>query len=321
MSATQIAGYTLPQMVDLVERSFTDAQTNIPQVLKNSKIVVKDTMPHGTGEYKRFAERIDRTLYGSRRAEGDDSAQAKVQYGYEKDMRLYTTSLEISITKRMRDAGKNQDILDKITMLSEVCPMTTELNLGLRLANAWNTSYTSADGYVVDCTVGDGRSLINTGHTLTGSATTYSNQITGNPAFSKAALEVAEVSFVNESFDNLGQSVVYQPDVLVITDDPVTVNAVRTELKSTASTSDNKSSGVINVNVNKYDIIIAPSIRLNVNGGVDTTKSKYWFLAASSKSDFYHCTLNAPYVKTPMSGNNGEDFSSENWNFLTASDE
>jgi hypothetical protein len=28
--------------------------------------------------------------------------------------------------------------------------------------------------------------------------------------------------------------------------------------------------------------------------------------------------LEAPYVKSPADGNNGEDFSSENWNYLTA---
>jgi hypothetical protein len=45
--------------------------------------------------------------------------------------------------------------------------------------------------------------LISTVHTLTGSATTYSNQITGNPQFSKGALENAEKLFVEETYDNL----------------------------------------------------------------------------------------------------------------------
>lgn len=34
----------------------------------------------------------------------------------------------------------------------------------------------------------------------------------------------------------------------------------------------------------------------------------------------YFTTLNAPYLKTPMDGNNGEEFSSENWNYLAGAD-
>jgi hypothetical protein len=45
--------------------------------------------------------------------------------------------------------------------------------------------------------------LIYSAHTLTGSATTYSNAITSNPAFSKAALENAEKLFVEETYNNL----------------------------------------------------------------------------------------------------------------------
>ena len=47
-------------------------------------------------------------------------------------------------------------------------------------------------------------------------------------------------------------------------------------------------------------------------------KRKYWFLASSADSDFYLCMLENPYVKNPRNGNNGEEFSSENWNYLTA---
>lgn len=51
-----------------------------------------------------------------------------------------------------------------------------------------------------------------------------------------------------------------------------------------------------------------------------TPKAKYWFLADSRNSSFYLCILNQPYLKTPSDGNNGEEFASENWNFLAAAD-
>jgi hypothetical protein len=33
-------------------------------------------------------------------------------------------------------------------------------------------------------------------------------------------------------------------------------------------------------------------------------------------SSFYYSELEAPYLKTPTDWNNGEEFSSENWNYL-----
>ena len=156
-----------------------------------------------TGEHKRFAERLHRNQYAKERDEGDSSLQAQIQYGYEKDMSVYTTSLEVSITKRMRTAGKNQDILDSVTSLSEVCPNRIDLDLAHRLTFAWNTSYTALDGTTKTIDTGDDLALISGSHTLTGSATTYSNQISGNPQFSKGSLETAEKSFVEGSYNNL----------------------------------------------------------------------------------------------------------------------
>lgn len=65
----RISSYTLSQMTDLIERSFKEAQQDLPQVMKNSGIVVDDTMEKHTGLFKRFAESIDVNQYGSERAE------------------------------------------------------------------------------------------------------------------------------------------------------------------------------------------------------------------------------------------------------------
>jgi hypothetical protein len=45
--------------------------------------------------------------------------------------------------------------------------------------------------------------LLSAVHKLTGSATTYNNIISGNPQFSKGALENAEKLFVEETYNNL----------------------------------------------------------------------------------------------------------------------
>ena len=313
-----ISSYTFPQMTDLVTRSFQDGLKTLPQVMRNSGIVVEEAMPQHTGEFKRFAERIQRNQYASVRDEWDVSKMAKVQYGYEKDLQVYTVSLEVSITKRMRVAGKNQEILDQITSLSEVCPATMDLDLTHRLTFAFASSYVSRDGITIDTTVGDGQSLIYNAHTLTGSSTTYSNAMTSNPAFSKAALENAEQLFVEGTFNNLGEKMAMKPDVIITTDDPNTVNQVRELLKSTASIDNYKNEGVANVYKAKYRHVVLPRLATTATGAVDTSKRKYWFLASTADSDFYLSVLEAPYLKTPADGNNWEEFSSENWKYLTA---
>ena len=53
---------------------------------------------------------------------------------------------------------------------------------------------------------------------------------------------------------------------------------------------------------------------------MDATKRRYWFLIDSGASDFNLAILNEAYLKTPTDGNNGEDFSSENWNYLSGMD-
>lgn len=314
----QISSYTLPQMTDLVDRSFLDGLEIMPRTMQEASFVIKDVMPHGTGDSKRFAERLHKDQYGRRRDEGDSSQQARVQYGYEKDMQVSTVSLEISITKRMRVAGKDQQILDRITNLSEVCPSRVELDLAHRLTFAWSTTYTNLDGETVDIATGDTKALIATDHTLTGSATTYSTQITANPVFSKGALAAAEKSFVEESFDNLGAKISMNPRLIVIGDDPDTIHEVR-ELLNAQADVDTNNSGTFNVYGDSgYSYIKVGRIATDANGAPDTTKRRYWFLVDPDASDFYYCVLEQPYLKTPSAGGNGEEFSSENWNYLAA---
>lgn len=287
--------------------------------MRSAPFVVEQSMPKGTGDTKRIAERLQRNQYASVRDEGNKATGARVQYGYEKDLTITTVALEVSITKRMRDAGKNQDILDNVTSLTEVCPNRLDLDLSHRFTFAWSTSYTDLDGRTVDVTTADALALISASHTLTGSATTYSNQITSNPAFAKSALATAERSFVENSYNNLWEKVTSNPDTILTADDPDTINAVRELLKATADVT-TSNSGTYNVYQSKYKHIMWPRIATTATGDVDATKRRYWFLIDSGASDFNLAILNEAYLKTPMDGNNGEDFSSENWNYLSGMD-
>lgn len=312
----------MPQFTDLIQRSFVFSGKKLESVMKAASFVIKDTLPHGTGNTRRYAEMVDADQYAGVRDEGGVSRQARIQYGYEKDLTTYTISQERSITKLMRDAGKNPEIIKAITDLSEVCPNTIDLDLSHRFTFFDATSYTRTAGgtsTTVDLTVGDGLAFGSTVHKLTGSATTYSNIIAGNPQFSKGALENAEKLFVEETYDNLGVKMAMAADTILTTDDPNTINQVRELMNATADVN-SSNAGTFNVYKGAYKHVIAPRIATTAAGATDTTKRKYWALIASKNSSMYFTTLNAPYLKTPMDGNNGEEFSSENWNYLAGAD-
>lgn len=317
-----ISSYSLPQLTDLITRSFLYANKTLPQVMRNSPFVISDVIPHGTGDTRRYAEDIDADQYAGVRDEGGASRQGKVQYGYEKDAQTYTISQERSITKHMRDTGKNPQILKAITFLGNVWPNTIDLDLAHRITFGTATSYTRTAGgtsTTVDITVGDGLALFSTVHKLTGSATTYSNIIAGNPQFSKGALENAEKLFVEETYDNLGIKMYMEADTIITTDDPNSINQVRELLNATANV-DSANAGTFNVYSSAYKHVKSHRIATTAAGAPDTTKRKYRALAASKSSTFYFSILNEPYLKTPMDWNNGEEFSTENWNYLCWAD-
>ena len=134
------------------------------------------------------------------------------------------------------------------------------------------------DGRTVDITVWDGYALGYASHTLTGSATTYNNIITGNPQFSKGALENAEKLFVEETYNNLWEKMLMTPDTIITTDDPNTINQVRELFQATANI-ESSNAGTFNVYSHKYKHVISRRIATTADWSVDSTKRKYRFLA------------------------------------------
>lgn len=108
-------------------------------------------------------------------------------------------------------------------------------------------------------------------------------------------------------------------DTILITDDPNTKNQVNELLNATANV-DTSNAGTFNVYKSAYKVVVAPRIATTATGATDSTKRKYWALIASKQSSMYFTVLNEPYLKTPMDGNNGEEFSSENWNYMAVAD-
>jgi len=309
----------LNQQVDLVNRSYTAAKMDpLQNVMRNSGLVRTETVAKNSGLVRRFAEIIVSTAYFGEGTSGSPATQAKFQTGYEKDLIIDQHDYAISIDRQLRLGAKNPEIIQKLTQFSGAGFAEIDLVLAHRLGFGASTTYVNSRGITKDITVGDGLALLSASHTLTGSSATYTNIVTGNPQFSKGAYSLAKRIAVENTIDNLGQKMTVEYDRIITTDDEETVVAVKELSNATADvTSSNAST------YNAYSgltHVISKRIATTAIGGVDTTKKKYWFLGSSQLSPIVLGMMSEPYIKTPRDGNNGEDISTENWNYVGFAD-
>jgi hypothetical protein len=214
----------------------------------------------------------------------------------------------------MRTQNKYSDVINRLTNLAKQGAERMELDMTHRLTFGTATSYTDMDGETVDTAVGDTYQLFYTAHTVKGASTTYRNILANNPQLSRGALEAMEKQIVENSVNQFGEKVRIAFDVLFTTDDPNTINTANEYLKSVASP-DGINSGVINVYKGKYRHIMLPLLATDANGLVDSTKAKMWGLVSTEASSAHALIWEEPRLKTPSEGNNGEEFSTDDWNF------
>ena len=290
---------------------------SVPQVARNSGIFRVEPVAQNTGNTKEYSE-IDLENYAKKKGEGAQAERARVQQGYTKIAKLKRIAMDIGITYEMRTQNKYSDVVARLTNLGALTARRMELDLSHRITFGDSTSYVDMDGDTVDITVGDGLSWFNAAHTVRGSSTTYRNILSGNPAFSKSALEGMETLCVEETINQFGEKMAIPYDIIFSTDDPNTVNTIMTELKSMSSTTIDTNSGVVNVNRGKYRHVILPLVATDNNGMVDSTKANYWGLASSMYSSAYLGVHEEPRLKTPPAdGNSAEEFSTDDWHFGT----
>jgi hypothetical protein len=308
---------TLSDFVRNAQILFLKGLDDVMMNARNSGLFRVEAVPQNTGNTREYTE-IDLENYAKAKGQGAQSERARVQQGYSKIATLKRIALDIGITYEMRTQNKYQEVVARLTNLGMLAAKRIELDLSHRITFGQATSYVDMDGNTVDLTVGDGLSLFNAAHTVRGSAVTYRNQLAGNPAFSKSSLEGMEKLIVEETINQFGEKMAMPFDIIFTTDDPNTVNTVRTELQSTASTTVETNSGVINVNRAKYRHVMLPLVATDAKGNVDSTKAKYWGLASSMFTSAYLGMHEEPRLKTPPAdGNNAEEFSTDDWNFGT----
>jgi hypothetical protein len=306
--------------IDLVNRVYNVSKLNpLENAMRNSGIVRTETIAPNSGLVRRFAEMIVATGYSGEGMSGSPATQAKYQSGYEKDLIVDQHDMSISIDRQLRLGAKNPEIIQKLTQIASAGYNEIDLVLAHRLAFGNATTYVNSRGITKDITGGDGLAVFSASHPLTGSSTTWTNIVTGNPQFSKGAYSLAKRIAVENTIDNLGQKMTVEFDTLVTTDDEETVIAVKELLNATADVT-SSNAGTYNVYQNAVKHVISKRIATTSTGAVDTTKKKYWFLGSSQLAPIVFGMMNEPKVLTPREGNNGEDIETGNWNYVMFAD-
>ena len=291
----------------------------LPLEARNSGLFNVTPIPLNTGNTREFSDSIDTGQYARRKSEGEQAARARVKQGYKKIMYYGRVGLDLVITHEAMTLNKYPEIVRSLTSLGMHVANRMELDLQHRIGFGTATSMTNMDGETVDLTLGDNLQLFYSAHTLTGSSVTYRNRLSGDPQFSRGALEGMERLINEETLNNFGEKVVGANfDILWYADDPTQENAILEFLKSTSSVEAGTNSGVINVYSKKYRPVKLSRIATDKDGLPDSTKRKYWGLASSILSQAHLGIWEEGYLLTPPTdSNNGTDRSTEDAMFGT----
>lgn len=288
--------------VDLINREFERKLKPFPGTMRTSGFVKTTTVPNGSGNTRRHKEPPHSDQYAALKVEAGNTTAVTVQQGYYADTTASTYAFKVDISRELRTYDKTQQYRNAVDFITGSYQNREDLNLSLQFSFGTATTYTSMEGNTINIATGDGLSLWNTAHTLTGSATTYRNRLANNPQFSEGALENMEDLWRTNIYNNLGEQVAMEPDIIWTTDKPQLVNAVRRELQSTAQVSA-PNAGVTNVYEGKYKHVILKRADMDASGNKDSSKANYWGLASSTYSTFFNDEYMSPMIIQPSVGN------------------
>lgn len=274
-----VSTMTIPATNDLIQKAFV--KESFREAGDVRRIFHKETGDWSSQD-KRIQE-VDRERFAERKVEGQSSVQRGVSQGYFKDIRRNTISVTRLVSGEAYKALTAHKLAQYATQTSADVIDKIELDMRNFLGYGTSTSYTDNGGFTVDTTVGDGLALFSTVHTLKNSATTYSNILSGAPAFSESALESAEDYFSYNVLDNNGQRITMKPNTIITSEKATMKNRVARTFGSMSPEAiegtANANSGVQNTYKNKYKHLVVEFdiTALNVS---DSTKSFNWYLAA-----------------------------------------
>lgn len=246
--------------------------------------------------------------------EGSDFAYLDIAQGDSKTWTVYEVGGMTKITWLMRKGNKYSEMNKRINNLGASAAKRMEWDLTHRLTEADATSYTNIDGDTVSTVVGNGQTLADTDHAVTNSSTTYRNRVANNPVLSKGGLEAAEKLFATQMIDANGELIVSEPDTIITSSDPNTVNTALEYLRS-VSAPDAGVSGVENVYKGKYKLLVLPYLATTPStGAYNSSDAKFWFLADLKNTDAVCRILSNPTF-IPPTENDGKESETMDWKF------
>ena len=295
--STLISSLAFSDLVDTTERIHKMGEYLVEDLNAVKMLYKVESIPNNTGT-ERLHDEYDTETYARYKIEGGDASKVAVIKGWTKTATMRRFAAEIDLTHEMsKFATSDANIVNKMTSLSKYCPQRQALDLTHRFSFATSTSYTDMDGETIDVSMGSSTStaLVDSTQDLTGSSSTYSTVITGTPAFSKGAFQIAKERANTQIVSNFNERRQYNFRYIVTGDDPSTVDEVEILMKSKTDPTQNNS-GVVNTYMNGFVHIILPRLATTATGAYDSTKAKWWFYVAEEAS-LYLDIYEAPYMK------------------------
>lgn len=309
---------TFPELYDIVEKSFVSLMEMVPARAEQLFIVQDAPIPSPAQE--RYDE-YDIETFASRKPEAQGTVAANMAIGYSVTASPLRFGKKVIVTKEDRLHSRDQKVSGDLLSLSHFVPQRKELDLTHVITFGTATSYVNMEGETITTSVGDGLALFSTVHTLKHSSTTYSNRLTGDPLFSKGALEAAELLTTTDILSNFGEKRVMAFNKIYCAQTPSLENAIDRMLGSSTDDTQNNS-GVINVNSGKYQKVVLPFLATTAAGANDSTKKNWWGIVSTAMGSVgnrwqaYLRYWERPYLVSPEEGNtkNGD---TDVWEFHT----
>lgn len=299
---------TFPGMSDNINKTYLDFLKTYKA--ESEMLFIKTDMGE-SGETVKRIEEEDMSQFAHDKAQGADAQRLEFGTGFYKEILAYRVGAQLNISYEMRVAPRFK-LGPAVTRFVESVPSRMELDRQHNLTFINATSYVNMDGRTVDVSGGDGLAGASAVHTLSHSATTWSNIVPTNPQLSVTALEAAEKLFVTDILDNYGLPVQMIPTHLIVNrQDPNTERVAREILNSTALVTQ-ANPGVVNTFKTKYELMTLTKVATDAMGRTDSTKSKWWFLAAlsdrSNRLQMHELVWENPHMNAaPGGSNNGVD--------------
>jgi len=312
------ATFTFPELSNLVKKMFAEALPKMP--LDARPLFIDKTIPQGQGDSIQINE-MDFSTYASNMPEGVDAKKGLFGIGYHKQVLWHRYGFEYDITYKMRTTSQWLDVVTAtVNALSTAVPQRINLDMTHHITFGNAVSYVDMDGFVRDLTVGDGFQLFYATHALAFAVPTYSNIVPGNPAFTKSALEAAELLTKTNILDNFGKLRRMSFKTIFCADTPNLTNTIMQYIRSTSDPLQ-ANPAVVNPYQSKFDIMPLASLATDANGIYDSSKAAWWGIAALSgvgaeRWQAYNVIWEAPRLKPmPAQGNNAEDVHNDNWTY------